>query len=549
MHKLILSCVLLIFPSLLFSQIAPDNYRIFFTDKKNSEYSIDHPEAYLSPRAITRRLKQNIDITETDLPVNKTYLDSLKKLGLKIINTSKWLNTAVVYTDDITLMDTINNLDFIKSSQKTGYCAKKKKTKDSNCPAKTFQQQGDSTFDYGFGTTQISMLNGHVLHRNGNLGQDMVIAVLDAGFYNVDILPAFDSLWSNHQILGFYDFVDGDTEVFDASSHGMKVLSVMGANIPGELIGTAPKASYWLLRTEQTASEYSIEEDNWVAAIEFADSVGADIINSSLGYFEFDDPLLNYIYDDMDGNTAFITKAADMATSKGMLVIVSAGNQGDDPWKYITAPADGDSVLTVGSVNQYAEYTYFSSVGPTADGRIKPNVAAMGYQTAIQGIDGSITASNGTSFSAPLISGLAACLWQFYPELNNIEILRKIEESAHEYSAPNNYTGYGIPDFGKAANLINSNILSLNNNCKTVTIYPNPFHHELNIELNIKDESKVTFEVFNIKGQKIKDIQPKEQINRNSTITIDEINNLPSGIYLLKINIGNRSLSKQISKI
>ncbi|MFP4023716.1 MAG: S8 family serine peptidase [Thiohalospira sp.] len=549
MHKLILTCLFFFLSSLLFSQVAPDNYRIFFTDKKNSEYSVSQPEEYLSPRAITRRLKQNIDITESDLPVNKIYLDSLNKLGLKIINTSKWLNTAVVYTDDTALMDTINNLNFVKKSQKTGCSPKKKKSKNSDCPAKAFQQQGDSTFDYGYGTTQISMLNGHVLHRNGNLGQDMVIAVLDAGFYNVDIFPAFDSLWSNHQILGTYDFVDGDKEVFDASSHGMKVLSVMGANIPGKLIGTAPKAGYWLLRSEQTASEYSIEEDNWIAAAEFADSVGADIINSSLGYFEFDDPLLNYTYNDMDGNTAFITKAADIAASKGMLVVVSAGNQGDDPWKYITAPADGDSVLTVGSVNQYAEYTYFSSIGPTVDGRIKPNVAAMGYQTAIQGIDGSITASNGTSFSAPLISGLAACLWQYYPELNNIEILRKIEESAHKYSSPDNYTGYGIPDFGKAANLINTNILSLSNNCETVTIYPNPFQYKLNIKLNTKDESDVIIEVFNIKGQKIKKIQPKEQIIRNSTITIDEINNLPSGIYLLKINIGNQSISKQISKI
>jgi subtilisin family serine protease len=337
--------------------------------------------------------------------------------------------------------------------------------------------------------------------------------------------------------------------VFDASSHGMKVLSVMGANIPGELIGTAPKASYWLLRSEQTASEYSIEEDHWVAAAEFADSVGADIINTSLGYFEFDDSVLNYTYEDMDGNSTFITKAADMAASKGMLVVVSAGNQGDDPWKYITAPADGDSVLTVGSVNQYAEYSYFSSIGPTFDGRIKPNIAAMGYQTAIQGIDGAITVSNGTSFSAPLISGLAACLWQHFPNLNNMEILRKIEESAHKYSSPDYFVGYGIPDFEKAANLTQTNVTALSENT-LLNIFPNPFHDNITIEINIpKDIQKIQIELLNITGQKMKQLNIYGPTQDKSTLILNNLNELPSGIYLVKIKMGNQTLSKKIIKL
>lgn len=549
MKKNIIIFICLFTSTPILSQVAPDSYRIFFTDKNNSEYSIDHPEAFLSSKAIDRRLKQNIAIKENDLPVSIIYTDSLKNLGLTIVNTSKWLNSVVVFTTDQQLMDTINKLNFIQSNQKTGFNNKKTKLKNKHCRTNTYQFKGDSTFDYGLATTQISMLNGHVLHRNGNLGQNKIIAVLDAGFYNVDILPAFDSLWSNNQISGTYDFVDGDTEVFDASSHGMKVLSVMGGNIPGELIGTAPKANYWLLRTEQTASEYSIEEDNWVAAAEFADSVGADIINTSLGYFEFDDSVLNYTYEDMDGNTAFITKAADIAASKGILVVVSAGNQGDDPWKYITAPADGDSVLTVGSVNKYAEYSYFSSVGPTSDGRIKPNVAAMGYQTAIQGIDGLVTASNGTSFSAPLIAGLAACLWQYYPDLNNMEIIKKIEESSHQYSTPDNFTGYGIPDFGKAADLIYSNISSFTNFIPGINVYPNPFYNELNIDIDLENNEPVTIEIFNITGNKIRQLIPESYNNSKINITISDLNDIPPGIYFLKIHIGNYCISKRISKI
>ncbi|MFO7828857.1 MAG: S8 family serine peptidase [Bacteroidales bacterium] len=549
MKKIPVVFICLFYATNIMAQVAPDNYRIFFTDKNNSEYSINHPEKFLSQQAINRRLLQNIEIKENDLPVNSIYLDSLKSLGLKISNTSKWLNSAVVFTTDQLLMDTINKLSFVKSSQKTGFNKPTNKSKKHNCRTNTYQFKGDSTFDYGYATTQIAMLNGHVLHRNGNLGQSKTIAVLDAGFFNVDKLPAFDSLWKNNQILGTYDFVDDDTEVFDASSHGMKVLSVMGGNIPGELIGTAPKANYWLLRTEETASEFSIEEDNWVAAAEFADSVGADIINTSLGYFEFDDPLLNYIYQDMNGNTAFITKAADIAASKGMLVVASAGNQGDDPWKYITAPADGDSVLTVGSVNQYAEYSYFSSIGPTADGRIKPNVAAIGYQAAIQGIDGSVTASNGTSFSAPLISGLAACLWQYYPDMNNIEILKKIEESAHQYSTPDNFTGYGIPDFGKAAELIHSNLPSFVHYIPGINIYPNPFYNELHIEIDLDEENIVLIEIYSITGNQIKQLKPENHNNSKINITISGLNDIPSGIYLLKIHLDNYSISKRISKI
>lgn len=531
----------------LFSQVAKDTYRLYLKDKAFNKYSTSQPIHFLTQKAIDRRTKYQIEITQNDLPVSSIYLDSIRSLGFKIMNTSKWLNTVVVYSTDHQLLDTVASLGFIKSKQKT---TKKVNTLTCNLSfrknQKTALADRDDPLNYGYGTSQISMINGHSLHLNGFLGQGITIAVLDGGFYNTDILPAFDSLWHNDQVLGVKDFVDRDMEVFDASSHGMKVLSVMGSNIPGQLIGTAPKANYWLLRTEQTSTEFSVEEDNWVSAAEFADSVGCDIITSSLGYTEFDDPNQSYTYQDMNGNNTFITQAADIAASKGILVINSAGNLGDDPWTYISAPGDGDSVLTVGAVDAFASYAYFSGIGPTYDGRIKPNVAAMGYQAAIQGTNGEITTANGTSFSAPIIAGMAACLWQYFPEFNNMEIIKKIEESGHQFSNPDNKLGYGIPDFAKAAELSST---STNGFIKDamIKIYPNPFKNYVQIEILQKNKHHVKIAIINITGKKI--LEKHYPDMRYSVIEINNIGDLPPGIYLLKINIGDQVFQKNISKI
>ena len=530
-----------------FSQVAENSYRLFLTDKNNNSYTLSSPEEFLSQKALDRRTKYNIEINQSDLPISQAYLDSLNSLGLQILNTSKWLNSIVVHSTDHELIDTITQLEFVKSTEKIANnltpSAKRILFAKSHL---TEVLKQDDHLDYGYGTTQISMINGHALHINGYKGQNMTIAVIDAGFYNVDILPAFDSLRFNNQILGTRDFVDGDQQVYDASDHGMKVLSTMGANMPGQLIGTAPKAGYWLLRSENTSTEFSIEEDNWVAAAEFADSIGCDIITSSLGYTEFDDALQNYSYADMDGNTAFITKAADMAASKGILVLNSAGNLADDPWTYISAPADGDSVLTVGAVDAFADYAYFSGIGPTYDGRIKPNVAAMGYQTSVQGSSGAIAVANGTSFSTPIIAGMAACLWQYYPDLNNMEIIKKIEESAHQYTNPDNKLGYGIPDFAKAAELTETTISKFIDQA-IIKIYPNPFTEHIQIEITQKLTQDIFVELFNITGHKIS--EHKYSQVKSTIIRISNLSKLSSGIYLLKITIGDQVIQKSISKI
>lgn len=529
----------------IFGQIAPNKYRIYFKDKNHNYYSIDHPEAFLSEKALNRRTKQSIEIQENDLPVSSYYIDSLKNIGFTVLNTSKWMNTVTVYSSGKAKIEDLTKISFVRSVKKVASSEKTITSKFENQAIQSFNRY-DNALNYGESGNQIRLHNGHVLHQSGYLGQGIIIAVIDAGFYNTNLLPSFDSLWANNQILDTYDFVENEESVFEDNSHGMKVLSIIGGNVNGQLIGTAPKANFLLLRSEDAATEYTIEEDNWAAAAEYADSAGADIINTSLGYTVFDDPSQNYSYSDMDGNSAFVTKAADIAASKGILVVVSAGNQGNDLWKYISAPADGDSVLTVGAVNAFASYVEFSSQGPTSDGRVKPNVAAMGFQTILQDVSGQISKGNGTSFSAPIITGLAACLWQALPDLSNIEILRRIEESAHQFSNPDYKLGYGIPDFATAANLNHTNYFLTDN--IQIEAYPNPFTKEFYLFFNTDNllPNNLNINIFNILGEKIY----SETFQRNgNVIHIGNVENLSSGIYIVTLSFKDITKQIRISKI
>ncbi len=436
------------------AQTGPDKYWIQFTDKANSPFSIDEPEEFLSYRAIDRRNRYNIPIIEQDIPVNPDYVQAIIEIGASIIHSSRWFNGISIHTDDTTMLERIRELSFVaqiktvKTLSGSYPVSKYDKFDRISKLAGFFKSGGTDTtyFDYGATTRQTGMLNGHILHNQGYHGQGMIIAVLDGGFTNVDINPVFDSLWQNNQIIENWDFVKGTPLGFDGHPHGGQVLSLMGANVPGSIVGTAPKASYILLRTEDGATEFRIEEDNWVAGAEFADSAGADLINSSLGYTTFDDTSMNYSYRDMDGNTTRITQAADIAASKGLLVVTSASNEGASEWHYIGAPADGDSVFSIGAVDSQGVYAYFSSTGPTFDGRIKPNVCAQGYQAALADSQGTVFLGNGTSYSSPIICGMTACLWQSNKSLNNMEIIRIIEQSGSQANQPDSLLGYGIPD-------------------------------------------------------------------------------------------------------
>ncbi|NOY51243.1 MAG: S8 family serine peptidase, partial [Chlorobi bacterium] len=355
------------------AQIAPDKYYVQFTDKDNSPYSIDNPSEFLTQRAIDRRAKYSIVITNQDLPVNPQYITGVAATGAKLLNSTRWMNGITIYTTEQSVLDAINALPYVESIAKMNDRTntldydkfKNESFGDELKPDNLKESASISSYDYGFAINQIEQLNGVLLHDQGFRGEGMVIAVLDAGYDVVKTQPLFDSLWANDQILGSKDFVYTDANnVYAWHYHGRMVLSCMGANIEGLMVGTAPKASYWLLRSEDGASENIIEEYNWVSAAEFADSVGADVINSSLGYIDFDNPFWDHTYDDMNGSTAVVTLGADIAASKGIMVVNSAGNSGQNPgFPWIGAPADGFDVFSIGAVDGDGNRAEFSSIG------------------------------------------------------------------------------------------------------------------------------------------------------------------------------------------
>ncbi|RLD33586.1 MAG: hypothetical protein DRI73_05250, partial [Bacteroidetes bacterium] len=332
----LLTFILLLVSLLDATAQSKDKYRITFRDKANNKYSLERPDEFLSQRSLERRARQKILINETDLPVSGFYLDSLSKLGIEVINFSKWFNTALVKSDQNTFPDILNNLDFITDKKKV-FSSSVQKSAIYKFNSEIMAVESPVNSYYGYAKEQISLSNGQFLHNKDYKGDGMVIAVIDAGFFKANELPAFTTLWGNSSILGTRNFVDDNVNVFNAHPHGMYVLSIIGGNIPGTLVGTAPESSFWLIRSEDTSSEFPIEEDNWVAAAELADSVGADVINSSLGYYEFDDPSMNYTYTDMDGKTTRVTQGAEIASSKGIFISVSAGNEGNKNWHYIIA--------------------------------------------------------------------------------------------------------------------------------------------------------------------------------------------------------------------
>ena len=547
-----------------FAQIYPDKYFIEFTDKNDSPFSVNEPEEFLSQRAIDRRERYNIPITELDFPVNPAYLQAVADVGVEIINPSKWFNGVSIFTTDPAKLEEIETLPFVRTIRKNILLPGNKpfpkvndpislnksweKSEEFSTESNIFKSgQEAKSLDYGDGFNQINMLNGIILHDQGFMGQGMVIAVLDGGFTNVDQISAFDSLYMNDQILSVWDFVTNTSNAYQGSGHGTAVLSTMGANLPGELVGTAPKASYHLLRTEDTGSEYLIEEYNWASGAEYADSVGADIINSSLSYKDFDDPSTSHTYDDMDGNTAPVTIAADYAASRGMVVVNSAGNSGNSSsWPWVGAPADGDSVFTIGSVTAQGEYSNFSSRGPTADGRLKPNFCAQGSSAAVASTNGSIGTSSGTSFSSPISAGMTACLWQYNPAMTNMEILNAIQQSGSIAAAPNDTLGYGIPDFELASLILSKNDHELAEN--DIEIFPNPFSDKLKVVYNSPDTHSIAMEIYDISG---KLYYTQSGVSNHAGLNyfqIKGLDKLKRGVYFLRITSAGEISTRKIIK-
>ncbi len=428
---------------------------VYFRDKTNTPFSLNSPQAFLSSKALERRERQNIALKTRDLPVDPAYVAAIREKGVKVWYSSKWFNAAVVQCSDEKLRE-LETLAFVKSTRTLNRVAapaaelKVKAMQDLEVlPQITHTKASPGVGDYGPAFHQANMLGAPALHQAGFTGEGMTIAVFDAGFPGVSTIPAFAHLFQQERIKGTFDFVQKQQGVYGANAHGTAVLATMAAYEPGKMIGTAYSANYLLLRTEDAQTEHHIEEINWLLAAEYADSAGADVINSSLGYTTFDSPSISYTYQDLDGNATLVARAADIAAATGMLVVVSAGNEGNKPWHYIGSPADADSVLAVGAVDSLGIKASFSSFGPSADGQIKPDVVAMGKNAYVLSTNGDVFKANGTSFSGPIMAGFAACLWQANYSKTNIQLINLIRQSGSHAASPDNATGYGIPSYSK----------------------------------------------------------------------------------------------------
>lgn len=420
-------------------------FRVYLKDKGCAGYDTEQPEAYLSKEAIERRKKNEVAITEQDFPIAATYIDSLSSTGADPVVQSKWFATVVMKSTDSTVVDKLKNLTIV-DSVKWVWKGSLKKTVEPEATERLSPTEAPLQNKYGSAAGQIKMLNGIKLHEAGFRGEGMRVAVIDAGFMNVDRITAFDSL----KLIGTHNVVFPGQSVFAGDDHGTKVLSCMAADLPGYMVGTAPRASYLLIKSEDSESEYPIEEDYWTAAVEYADSVGVDVISSSLGYFAYDADELSYCRSDLDGRTAMISRAANLAARKGMLVFCSAGNEGNGDWEKITFPSDADRIFTVGAIDVDRVRSNFSSLGFTADGRVKPDAVALGSGCCVIEPSGEVCYANGTSFATPVLAGMGVCLWQALPWLDNLGMIDLLHRYSDKYKHPDVESGYGIPDIYKA---------------------------------------------------------------------------------------------------
>ncbi|HEY6142280.1 MAG TPA: S8 family serine peptidase [Flavobacterium sp.] len=515
---------------------------VYFKDKPDSATYLANPLTMLSQRALDRRSNQGIALDTKDVPVYQPYIDQVvAATGITVKAKSKWFNCVHVRGTeaDITalkLLSFVDKVDFANHSIIVNKISAPKTVK-TNPINKTSKIA--TTFNYGSSANQIQMLNGHLLHQSNYTGSGKIIAVMDGGFPGVDTAAPFARLRDNNQILGGYDYVNKSNNFYVGISHGTSVLSLMGGYVDNSLVGTAPDAFYYLFITEDGASENPVEESNWVEAAEEADRLGVDIITTSLGYTTFDNPNYDYTYSDMNGTTTFISKGLNIAFSRGIVCVVSAGNEGSLPWHYISSPADAINALAVGAVKADETYATFSSVGPSSDGRVKPDVTAQGQNPYVSDASGNITnTGSGTSYSGPIIAGMVACLWQALPTKTNQEIKQLITQSADRYAVPTVEYGYGIPDFSLAV----ANGLSVTDFSKNdFIVYPNPTTDSVSITLSEGfDKGNIIF--YSISGQKALE----ENITKQSSIISTK--SLSKGTYLYKIESNGFSKNGKIVK-
>ena len=525
-----------------------NRFMLFFSDKNHSVYSIDRPEEFLSQRAIERRANQHIDITPEDLPVSAAYLDSLKERNIKYYHQTKWMNGVLIEVDSA-LLPGLQKASFVDTIMYIAPGAKLKNPYDFSPPVSNMDEgnmQREIKPEDHVALPQNKMMEVGAMHKEGYMGEGMLIGVFDGGFENVDKVEGFRHLFDENRILATKNFVANDDSVYQYSNHGTHALSCIAGFIPDKFIGTAPNASFLLCVTEDVQGEYRIEEYNWLFAAEFADSLGVDVINTSLGYNTFSDASMNYTYEEFDGKTTVITRAASIAAKKGIVLVTSAGNEGNNEWKYISAPADADSVLAVGAVDLNLKKAFFSSLGPTADGRLKPEVSAFGSDVVVINRSGNLATARGTSFSAPLMTGVVAGFWQANPELTAQQVIARVRLAGHKAAAPNNELGYGVPSFDRA---MSGEILGVRNvRLESFAVYPNPI---INGRLYLQPKASGTSQereiyLYNSTGTLVKQINIPPGKGLHGPFVFD-FSDVAPGIYI--INMVSRNTSEAVKVV
>lgn len=502
---------------------------VYFTDKPLAQLYLDNPITMLSQRALDRRTTQGIALNVQDAPIHQPYINQVAAAtGITVKAQSKWLNALHIRGSQMDIaalaaLSFVNRIQYANHSLNPGGRQQPQAAQTTKRVDKFFETQVD--YNYGSSATQVQMLNAQFLHQQDYTGAGKIIAVMDAGFPGVDTQSPFQRLRDNNLILGGYDFVNRVANPYTGFQHGTQVLSNMGGYTDNQLIGTAPNAHYYLFITEDVNDENPLEESNWVEALEMADSLGVDVVNTSLGYFTYNIPAYSYTYSDMTGQVSFASRAADIAFSKGMICVTSAGNSGSGANPHISVPADAATTLAIGAVNSSEIKAGFSSIGPSFDGRIKPDLMAMGVGATVATQTGTIASNNGTSFAGPILAGAIASFWSAFPNKTNAEIVQLVKASADRFTNPDNDYGYGIPDFQLAYNnaLLSTSIFSK----KGFSLYPNPTQNQITITFS-EAISNAEIAFYNNLGQLVLE----KSIENNQTIGLDNLN---SGIYFYNI--------------
>ncbi len=458
-------------------------YFVYFKDKAGTPYTVGQPQQFLSARALGRRSRQGIAVRPRDLPVSPAYLSQVRAVSgqPQVVFTSRWLNGAVLACDSATLAR-VQQLPAVRSAQLLSrLLPQAPAAAPAVTPTPPPAAPASPRATYGKAYAQNQLIGAVAMHEAGYQGEGLHIAIFDAGFPGADKITALQNIQTQNRVAGTRNFVDGGRQVYRRNGHGTACLSLIGGELPGYYVGTAPRATFHLCITEDVASESPMEEANWLAAAEYADSAGVDIISSSLGYNTFDDPALSHTYAQLNGRTAIGSLAALGAARAGMVVVNSAGNDGGNSWHYIGVPADADSIITVGAVDSLRNQAGFSSYGPTADGRIKPTLAAMGVASAVLAPSGVAVRGNGTSYACPELAGLVAGFWQANPTLSAQQVIQALAAGASQAQNPDNSLGYGIANFVTANSLLHHGALLAAAPAAAaapggLAIFPNPSH-------------------------------------------------------------------------